>query len=286
MRSLFSSESAKKIAYSRLRHIAAALNAGENTLFAMLTGYFDDAGGADHGYTVVAGWVSTVERWSAFAEEWEQMLAAFQVSWFDMKTLSHFRGVYARWKDHPEVKSDFQSAACRIIARSAAVGFASIVPHAVFARVNEAYRVKERFGNEYALAGLTCAIKMRAWSRKQDAPQRIETIFDDGTAKRGKLTDAMRKHDFAEPIFGSPLPKGNGLAHVVQLQAADFLAYEVRKVEKDDPSETRAVEEHRISLRKLMWVESDWGVYSEDNLSKLCENLGVGKRGRVVHEQR
>jgi hypothetical protein len=72
----------------------------------------------------------------------------------------------------------------------------------------------------------------------------------------------------------------------VQLQAADFLAYEVRKVEKDDPSETRAVEEHRISLRKLMWVESDWGVYSEDNLSKLCENLGVGKRGRVVHEQR
>ena len=101
---------------SHLQHIAAAINAGEKTAFAMLTGYFDDAGGADHGFTVVAGWVSTVDRWSIFAEQWEQMLAAFQVPWFDMKTLSHFRGVYEPWKARPEIKDEFQAAACRVIA--------------------------------------------------------------------------------------------------------------------------------------------------------------------------
>ena len=94
----------------------------------MFTGYFDDAGGADHGYTVAAGWVSTEERWRAFAEHWEQMLAAFQVPWFDMKTLSHFKGVYATWKEQPQIKDDFQAAACRIIASSAMCSFASIVP--------------------------------------------------------------------------------------------------------------------------------------------------------------
>ncbi len=244
----------------------------------MLTGYFDDAGGVDHGYTVVAGWVSTVERWRVFAEEWEQMLAAFQVPWFDMKTLSHFNGVYAPWKEQPEIKNDFQSAACRVIGGSAAIGFVSIVPHAVFARVNTVYRAKEYFGNEYALAGLTCCVKMRKWARKQESPQPLEIIFDDGTPKRGKLTEAMVKARFAEPIFRSPLPKPDRPPNVVQLQAADFLAYEVRKVQKDDPDETRAIEGHRTSLRKLIWVESDWGIYGERTLAETCENLGVVKR--------
>jgi hypothetical protein len=272
------SKSVRIIENSPLGHIAAVINVEGNTLFAMLTGYFDDAGGADHKYTVVAGWVSTVERWITFAEEWEQMLVAFQVPWFDMKTLSHFKDTYGGWKQQPEIKSNFQSAACRIIAGAAAISFASIVPHAVFARVNEAYRLRERFGNEYALAGLTCAVKMRAWSQKQASPQPLEIVFDDGTAKRGKLVDAMRKHDFAEPIFRSPLPKKNGLPHVVQLQAADFLAYEIRKVEKDNPTETETIEDYRISLRKLAWNDSDWGRYSEQSLTQLCESIEIGKR--------
>jgi hypothetical protein len=262
-----------------LEHIASALNGRKNTLFAMLTGYFDDAGGVDHGYTVVAGWVSTVERWCTFAEQWEEMLAAFQVPWFDMKTLSHFRGTYKAWEKQPEIKTDFLAAACRIIASFALYQFASIVPHAAFAKVNESYRLKEQVGNEYALAGLTCALKMRDWARKQNPPQPFELIFEDGTAKRGKLVDAMRREHFAEVIFRPSRPNKDGRPYIVQLQAADFLAYEVRKVQKDDPDETRAIENHRISLRKLIWVESDWGIYTEQNLIESCEkHPKIGKR--------
>lgn len=208
------------------------------------------------------------------------MLAAFQIPWFDMKTLSHFKEVYTDWKQQPEIKNEFQSAACRVIASSAAVGFASIVPHDAFARVNAVYRAKEYFGNEYALAGLTCCIKMRKWARKQESPQPLEIVFDDGTAKRGKLTEAMLKARFAEPIFRSPLPKPDRPPNVVQLQAADFLAYEVRKVQKDDPEKTRSIEDHRISLRKLAWIDADWGAYSEENLMHLCEGIGVEKRSK------
>jgi hypothetical protein len=254
-----------------LDHIALAINAGEDTIFAMLTGYFDDAGGADHGYTVVAGWMSTVERWRDFAGQWEQMLADFQVPWFDMKALSHFKGPYAGWEKRPQVKNDFLAAACRIIASFAMYQFASVVPHAAFAEVNKSYRLKEQVGNEYGFAGLTCALKMRDWAFKQIPSQSFEIVFEDGTAKRGKLVDAMRKEHFAEPIFRPSRPNKDGRPHVVQLQPADFLAYEVRKVQKDDSNETRAIKDHRISLRKLIWVESDWSIYTEQNLIESCE---------------
>jgi hypothetical protein len=265
-----------------LDHIAAAINAEESTLFAMLTGYFDDAGGADHGYTVVAGWVSTVERWRGLAEQWEEMLTAFEVPYFDMKTLSHFKGVYAKWEEQPQMKSEFIAAACRVIASSAMYQFASIVPHAAFAKANESYRLKEHVGNEYALVGVSCALRMRDWVR-ENVPQSFEVVFEDGTAKRGKLVDVMRKEHFAEPIFRPSKPTDDGRPHVVQLQAADFLAYEVRKVKKDNPDETRAIEDHRISLRKLIWVDSDWRIYTERDLIESCErHPHIGRREKLA----
>jgi hypothetical protein len=235
----------------------------------MLTGYFDDAGGADHGFTVVAGWVSTIEQWQIFNNRWSEMLATYQVPWFDMKTLSHFKGEYALWKETPTVKDAFVAEACKIIASTAMFQFASSVPHSAFASVNKSYRLKEYVGNEYALAGLTCALKMREWAQGQGFSQHPEMIFDDGTAKKGKLTDIMLKEHFDAPIFASPLPK-DGRMPVVQLQAADFLAYEIRKMERDDPSEI-GPEERRISLRKLIWIPSDWGEYTEKDLIETCK---------------
>jgi hypothetical protein len=261
-----------------LELIAGSLNFGDDSVFGMFTGYFDDAGGADHGYTVVAGWVSTMERWRAFAEQWRYMLAAFRVPWYDMKTLSHFRGVYETWKSTPERKDQFQAAACRIIAANVLAGFACLVEHPVFAKVNGAHRLKEYVGNEYALAGITVCHKMHDWIRIQERPAPFEIVFDDGTAKRGKLRDVIRREGFAEPIFRSPRSR-NGMWPVIQLQAADFLAYEVRKAHATDPNEALPVEQHRITIRKLVWNESDWGSYSEASLIQACErHPRMGKR--------
>ena len=65
--------------------------------------------------------------------------------------------------------------------------------------------------------------------------------------KRGKLVDAMRRHISPSRSFDLRSQE-DGLPHVVQLQTADFLAYEVRKIERR-PERTKAVEDHRISLR-------------------------------------
>jgi hypothetical protein len=44
-------------------------------LFTLLTCTFDDAGGADRGFTAVAGWIATMEQWRELAELWGVLLA-------------------------------------------------------------------------------------------------------------------------------------------------------------------------------------------------------------------
>jgi hypothetical protein len=123
---------------------------------------------------------------------------------------THFRGAYKAWEKRPQIKDDFLAAACRIITSATMYQFASIVPHAVFAKVNENHCLKEHVGNEYALAGFTCALKMRNWAFKRNSPQPFEVVFEDGTAKGGNLVDAMRWERFAEPIFRASKPNDTG----------------------------------------------------------------------------
>jgi hypothetical protein len=236
----------------------------------MFTCYFDDAGSADCGFTAVAGWVSTLERWRAFAEEWAMMLSAYRVPYLNMKELSHFKGPYESWNSQRHIKDSFQGDACKIIARNLLHGFAAIVPHIAYQRVNREYTLREYTGNQYALAGYDCVRTATRWAMERDPKWAIEFIFDDGTPKRGNLVKLMKSEGFNKPIFRSPVPR-NGLRAVMQLQAADFLAYEVRKVKIDDPDETRPIEDHRISLRKLIWMDSDWSEYTETDLIATCE---------------
>jgi hypothetical protein len=236
----------------------------------MFTCYFDDAGGEDHGFTAVAGWVSTLDRWRQFDTEWERMLQAHTVPYLNMKACAHFKRPYEHWKDAPQSRVDFLSDACRIIADTALYGFASVVPHSLFSAMNAQYMLREYVGNPYALAGITCANKARYWAQRENPSGPLEFIFHDGTAKRGHLSQLMKREGLPEPIFRAALP-GGLVAPVTQIQAADFLAYEMRKLTADDPSEMRPIEQHRMTLRKLAWVKADWGDYTERDLALLCE---------------
>jgi hypothetical protein len=247
----------------------------------MFTCYFDDAGNKQDGFTAVAGYISTLERWRSFAEDWALMLAVFRVPEYSMKHLSHFKSHYKKWT--PEIKNAFQSEACRVIAKNTLYQFGAVVRHDLFEKANKDYTLQEHVGNPYALAGFTCVYKAMLWAVKQEPKESIEFIFDDGTEKRGNLVKLMKAEGYSEPIFRSPVSRG-GLRAVTQLQAADFLAYEFRKVTIEDPYETRPIEEHRISLRKLIWVKSEWSQYTEADLVQTCENHPKIKRRTPIQE--
>ncbi len=44
--------------------------------------YCDAAGGKDHGFIVVAGYLSTYEKWLAFNREWNILIAAYDLRTF------------------------------------------------------------------------------------------------------------------------------------------------------------------------------------------------------------
>jgi hypothetical protein len=49
------------------------------TLFTMVTCYFDESGGDDVGWTFVCGWAATVAQWDRFEIDWKLFLAKNKV---------------------------------------------------------------------------------------------------------------------------------------------------------------------------------------------------------------
>lgn len=234
----------------------------------MLTCYFDDAGGADHGYTLVAGWIASFEQWEGFTADWEDHLSEYGLACFTMKDCAQWKGAFNCWCENQ--RRTFLRRACQILKTHVQYGFASIVPHSLYRKVNKTFTLKEYTRSEYALAGMTVIGAARDWAAKNHPRVPMEVIFHAGTKGFGGLSELMFEELKYIPIFKSASEQ-EGHRPVIPLQVADFLAYEVRKVRKDDPHELRPIEKHRMSLRMLISVPNDWGEYSERDLITLCE---------------
>jgi hypothetical protein len=185
-----------------------------------------------------------------------------------MKKFSQWKDPFHCWCE--EKRRTFIRGACQIIKRNIQFGFASIVHHGSYRLVNEIYTLKDYTHSEYALAGITAVRASYDWAAKSRPGVPVEFVFDQGTPGRGGLTELMLEELRCAPIFKSPCSQ-DGHRPVSPLQAADFLAYEVRKVQRDDPNEVWPIEKYRMSMRMLVSVDSDWGQYTEQNLIDLCE---------------
>src|SRR5579863_351601 len=92
---------------STLRHIAGSVGAESRSLWGMFTAYYDAAGGKDHGFIVVAGWVSDLEMWEKFAVDWRLALAQAHVPYFHMKAFSQSKLHFESWKDQEGKRRNF-----------------------------------------------------------------------------------------------------------------------------------------------------------------------------------
>jgi hypothetical protein len=82
----------------------------------MLTTYFDEAGGEDHGFTVVCGWVASIEQWDGFEVDWKLFLAKYDVPYFHMKELIPIpKGHFSKWSGRPDVIARFLRDAGHIV---------------------------------------------------------------------------------------------------------------------------------------------------------------------------
>lgn len=242
--------------------------------------YADAAGGKDHGFIVVAGYLSTLERWKAFGEAWKILLATYDVPYFHMKKFSQSKGPFESWRDDEPKRARFLSKAAGIIAQHVTRQVDHAVDFRLFDKVNRDYCLAESVGCPYALAAMSCAARIRAMLQRND----VTYVFDDGDEGRGDLMRLMESEGFPSPIFRpsrDQIKKQRRIRGVIQLQAPDFIAYELRKVFKDDPNETWPLEKYRKSLHALKQIPSDpedWGRYTVRDLVELCKKKKIPRR--------
>lgn len=245
----------------------------------MFTCYFDEGGGEDHGFVVVCGYVASVERWKRFEFDWKRMLADHQIPYLHMKELAHFKGPYKKWKDDERGRIAFLRDASAIVRESADQGFLCAVRFADFEKVNQQYFLADNFHSPYALAGRFCIAMANLWMESNGRlSKEIEYVFDRGGPDIAGLTEVMQRSNLQIPAFMASRDTETE-AGMVQLQAADYFAYELRKALVDHPNDPNASpEEFRKSFQAIMDVSVDQGNYGESQLIELCESSGIQKR--------
>jgi len=277
---------AHHIGFSPFESLARAVCGSHwrKALFLMMHAYFDcSQSGQGNGVLVVAGWLSSGERWLRFEADWRSVLDEFNVPHFHMKEFAHSVGAFTNgWKGENDKRELFIRSLLSVIYDHAMASFSCMVENSVFAAVNQEYQLREYFGNEYALCSRVCVAEVNKWIRAHGYPMPPEYVFEDGD-ERGRLNWLMESQGYPPPIYKPGRDRtakdGTLIPGFLQLQAADFAAYELRKG-WDDFGETKEISRYRKSFLAVGKVvgEGFWGRCTEDDLRQICIGLGVPKR--------
>jgi hypothetical protein len=276
----------EETSFDGLQQILEALQANRDDPVVVMSSYHlycDAGGGEDHGFIVVAGYLSTFEKWNAFTAQWNcDLLGAFDVPYFHMKEFSQSEKIFKSWKGNEPRRARFMATAAGIIGNHVEEGFSCIVSYHAFDKVNKTYALSEAVGVPYSLAARTCVARASLTiGRDKD----VTYVFEDGDKGKGELVRVMGRDGYPSPIFrpsrDTVSKSGQKIRGVVPLQSADFAAYEIRKVYKDDPDESWPLNKYRKSLQAIAQIRSsepDWGKYTEQDLIRLCREAGIPSR--------
>jgi hypothetical protein len=246
--------------------------------------YGDAGGGRDHGFIVVSGYLSTFGRWCSFVAAWQYTLACFNAPYFHMKEFSQSKGPFASWKGEEPRRARFLGALAEIIHANVELSLACIVEFKTFEKVNQRYALAEAVGVPYSYAARGCVSHSHQYLRKKNIgvlPE-INYVFEDGDEGRGELTRVLLKDGYNAPIFRPSRDRtakdGTPVRGFVQLQAADFAAYEIRKAFRDNPEEDWPLEKYRKSIRALGKINSWWGKFTEHDILYMCRKAQLRLR--------
>jgi hypothetical protein len=196
--------------------------------------YLDEAGGKQDQFTVVSGWLSTMARWERFETDWRLMLASYNLEYFHMKEFSQSTKIFKKWKDCEGIRKRFVHDATEIIRSTVEYGFLVYSHHQIFEAMDRRFRLSETLSSPYAIAGRGCVAQVEKWRGVAGGSEEIGYVFEDGGPDKSGLSRVMEiPRKLPAPMFRPSRNlkgrRGELKSGVVQLQAADFLAYELRK---------------------------------------------------------
>jgi hypothetical protein len=227
-------------------------------LVALINGNFDDSE-ATGDLWVVAGYVGYANQWDYFERLWADALTRHGVPYFHMREMNRSSGPFAKWlppQDHvEEVRAFFKDLVAAI--RDSHL---YMISSAVWIRDLDRFNQETGLSLQaYPLAAYGCM--SCAAIKYENLP--ITAVFDRADKVKSKLETA-RKYADSDQIFPGlcdyiatvPLQEPLSNRDVPGLQAADFIAWEVRKAHF-------GMKEWQLSERQVSDRWSQWEHFLE-----------------------
>ncbi len=199
-----------------------------------LKGYFDDSGHESDPNIITSalgGYVATEDDWVCFEREWKKVLLDHDVPFLHMREYSHHLGPFKKYEHDRQGKNSLIKSLIGVIENSGLIGFVSSIYLNDLNAINEHSRERNKF-MAYSINLYSCV-----WCISNNWPNiSIELICDKTEKFHSKKENAevyaKRNNHYYEKYKYINVCELNGhlsSMDLVQLQAADLLAYEITK---------------------------------------------------------
>lgn len=234
----------------------------------VLQGYFDESGThADSDSVVLAGFLSTFERWQQFEAEWNKSLAEYDLPFFHMTDFANQVGHYASWSE--DMRRARLGRLLEIVHGHAMASYGVSLSKKVFeaAFTPSAKRV---VGNPYSFAALHCFLLVGTDLRQLDGEAWATHILESGANGTGEILSA---YDFLVKIDATELTRMVSLRFedkrlFVPLQAADILAYEMYKEHSNQVGVRH--QQQRYPFHLLYQMPHNWKFFGEQDIREFA----------------
>lgn len=232
---------------------------------AILKAYFDDSTAFDDSHKptllTIGGYLSDVDSWERFDTDWKQVLDDAKVGYLHMKEFWDKDGVYKHIKDDHEAEEVFFRRLVQVIRNHTKFCTQTTILLGDLDRFNADHNLKLE---PVALGVYGCLLALQLQFPRGD----IEAIFDkfesaDRAIHLGKgylrsdISAQSQPGDKRDPFSSIyPLQKTDSWRNIQPMQAADWLAWEMRKTCVD----TKPWIEKKGHEPKMDWIKNfnDW----------------------------
>jgi hypothetical protein len=156
-----------------------------------MVGYFDESGthGAEAPVMIVAGFIASLEQWTAYERDLAVLFTEYGVKKFHAKELRARKGDFKGWPSGKVAK--FNSRFLRLADDHLACGFSTVLPADSYRRIYSAGAVlrSARRDTQYALCVRAALWKSITLMQDRPADWPLNLVFENGT---GHEVDAFR----------------------------------------------------------------------------------------------
>jgi hypothetical protein len=191
---------------------------------------------------VLAGFLSTAERWGAFSDEWKAELDR-EPTLESFKMQKAMTGGDATWRAmRQNTQAERMDRFRAIIHRHAMLGFACVVHHDAYERL-----IQERFNSSdtvYSFAFVGVIGATMRYHREQKRNDKVSFVFAEQKREFRQARDVFERIMEADDYlrgFVSRTPQEAKDDDVLPLQAADYLAWQIRRIyaDRENPAAAR-----------------------------------------------